>query len=297
MLDVDVDIRVQLQETAEIVNRALANLTARWEGYPPRLAEAMRYSLHGVGKRLRPALVLWSCEACGGVTDRAMPAALAIECVHTFSLIHDDLPALDNDDYRRGQPTNHYVFGEAMAILAGDSLLALSFETLAREVADPGLATRMVRELSEAAGGGGMIGGEALDLAGESQPSSAALVEQVHSAKTARLIQAACRLGAISAGADEAHFDALSAYGHALGLAFQATDDLLDVTGSLRATGKRTGKDVEAGKQTYPRAVGVEETRRLAEGFTERAIAALTPLGAMAAKLSSLARYALDRSR
>jgi len=291
----DDDIRVLLRQSAEEVSQALSERLAQCDGVSPRLAEAMRYSLDAGGKRLRPVLVLWCCELCGGERRVAMPAALAVECVHTFSLIHDDLPAIDNDDLRRGRPSSHKQFGEAMAILAGDGLLALSFEILAGAVGDPALSRDMVRELAVAAGWQGMVGGEVADIEGESVAPDAALVARIHLAKTARLIEVSCRLGGLAARADEAGIAALGSYGHELGMAFQGADDLLDVTASSGQMGKSTGKDESACKQTYPRAVGMEESRRLVDAAAERAVAALTPLGPRAAKLVSLARYVVER--
>ncbi len=288
------DIAAELRREADAVTRALDEHTAQPADLPPRLVEAMRYSLLGAGKRLRPALVLWSCEACGGGREAAMPAALAIECVHAFSLIHDDLPALDDDDFRRGEPSCHKKFDEATAILAGDAILALAFDILATDVEDGALAAAMVRELSQATGG--MIGGEALDLEGETQPPQAGTVAKIHSAKTALLIRAACRLGAMAARADEPRIAALSAYGEALGLAFQVADDLLDVTGTFEATGKATAKDAAAGKQTYPRAIGLEASRELARGLSSRAVAALKPLGGTGDKLAALANFVVQRT-
>jgi geranylgeranyl diphosphate synthase type II len=287
-------IEAALRQTAATVDAALRERLARYDGASPRLAEAMRYSLEAGGKRLRPALVLWCGEACGGDQRTAMSAAVAVECVHTFSLIHDDLPALDDDDLRRGRPTCHKQYGEAIAILAGDALLALAFEVLGGEVADPAVARAMTRELAAAAGWQGMIGGEAADIEGQSMTPDASLVARIHAAKTARLIEASCRLGALAAKASESQLAALARYGHELGLAFQATDDLLDVTASSDQIGKRTGKDAAAGKQTYPRAVGMEETRRIAREATDRAVAALRPLGG--ARLAALARFVLERA-
>jgi geranylgeranyl diphosphate synthase type II len=215
---VEVDVDFLLRQTAEEVNGSLTKLLAQYRGASPRLAEAMRYSIEAGGKRLRPALVLWCCELCGGDKQAAMPPALAVECVHTFSLIHDDLPALDDDDFRRGNPANHKVFGEAMAVLAGDALLALAFEVLASQTSPPALIAAMTCELAAAAGWEGMIGGEAADLEGESAPPDRALVERIHAAKTARLIEASCRLGAMAAGASDGQISALAAYGRALGL-------------------------------------------------------------------------------
>jgi geranylgeranyl diphosphate synthase, type II len=291
----DEDVKSLLQHEAENVNRRLLSALARYEGACPRLAEAMRYSLEAGGKRLRPALVLWCCELCGGEREAAMPAALALECVHTFSLIHDDLPALDDDDFRRGKPTNHKVFGEAMAILAGDGLLAVAFELLARDVADPRTAVAMIRELADAAGWHGMIGGEAADLEGESMEPDVAVVARIHAAKTARLIEAACRMGGMAAGATSEQISVLGRYGQALGLAFQAADDLLDLTGGMATIGKRTGKDAASGKQTYPRAVGSEEARRIGMVQVEKAIAAIASFGPRGSRLASLARFAMER--
>ena len=289
------DIRQALRCAAVTVSEALRRRVASYAGACPRLAEAMRYSLQAGGKRLRPVLVLWSCEMCGGNAAEAMPAAMAVECVHTFSLIHDDLPALDNDDLRRGRPTTHRQFGEAMAILAGDGLLALAFEILARDVADTQVAAALIGELAAAAGWQGMIGGEAADIEGEALPPQADLVARIHAEKTARLIASSCKLGALAAHAKETDAAALAIYGHELGLAFQAVDDLLDATATGLQMGKRTGKDAAAGKQTYLRAVGMEENRRIARAAADRAVAAVAPLGDAAARLVQLADYVVNR--
>lgn len=225
-----------------------------------------------------------------------MPAALAVECVHTFSLIHDDLPTIDNDDLRRGRLTNHKQFGEALAILAGDALLALAFEIIADDVNEGSVAIAIVKELALATGWNGMIGGEVADLDGQTRAPDARLVAEIHAAKTARLIEASCRIGGLSVRADERRISALGAYGHHLGMAFQATDDLLDVTGRIEHTGKATGKDGAAGKQTYPRAVGMEESRRLAREAAEQAVAALAPFGEDSGALAQLARFVVERN-
>jgi geranylgeranyl diphosphate synthase type II len=291
----DEQMKGLLLREAEEVNRRLLAALGPNQGACPRLAEAMRYSLAAGGKRLRPALVLWCCDLCGGDRQAAMPAALAIECVHTFSLIHDDLPAVDNDDFRRGKATNHKVFGEAMAILAGDGLLTLAFEILARDVIDPRRAVRMIRELADATGWQGMVGGEAADVEGEKAAPAAALVARIHAAKTARLIEAACQLGGIAAGATNEQISALGGYGHAVGLAFQAADDLLDATGCEEKIGKRIGKDAVSGKQTYVRAVGMDGAREIASREVEMAVAALAPFGERAARLVALAQYTIQR--
>ncbi len=289
------DIKALLRQTADEINDALGRRLANSGDAPPRLAEAMRYSLDAGGKRIRPALVLLCCEVCGGQRHTAMPAALAVECVHTFSLIHDDLPALDDDDLRRGRPSSHVRFDEATAILAGDGLLALAFEIIAAEIEDAALAISMVKELAAATGWQGMIGGEAADIEAESVPPEARLVGQIHAAKTARLISTCCRLGAMAAGADDRDVSALGTYGQELGLAFQAVDDILDVTANSDALGKRTGKDAAAGKQSYARAVGVSETRVLAAAAVDRALRAIDRFGSRASQLVMLAQFVVAR--
>lgn len=287
------DIRKALQDTAQEVDAALSNRLRGLHAVPASLTEAMRYSLEAGGKRMRPALVLWTCELCDGRRSDALPAAMAVECVHTFSLIHDDLPAIDNDDIRRGKPTCHKRFGEAMAILAGDALLALAFEILSNDVPDAALSRAMVRELSTASGG--LIGGEAADIEGESCLPELHRVAAIHAAKTARLIEASCRLGGLAARASETRISALAEYGRHLGLAFQATDDLLDATGDSAIMGKPVQRDQTSGKQTYVRAVGVEESRRLARREAEAAVAALDVFGDGASILTQLAWYVVER--
>jgi len=293
---VEEDIATQLRRSAEQIDRALDARLAGLTAFPPRLVEAMRHSVTAGGKRLRPALVLWCCELCSGRPADAMPPAVAMECVHTFSLIHDDLPALDDDDMRRGRPSCHRQYGEALAILAGDALLAMAFEILADDVTDAAVSKAMMRELAGATGGAGMIGGEVLDLEGASRPADVEAVSRIHAAKTAALIRVACRLGGLAARADDAEMAALSQFGEALGLSFQVADDLLDVCGTLQTTGKHTGKDAAAGKQTYPAALGVEESRRFARETSERAVSALSSFGPKAARLVSLARYLVGRT-
>jgi len=288
-------VEAQLHATAAVVDQQLRSLLADRDDAPPRLVEAMRYSVLAGGKRLRPALALWSCEVCSGSSESAWPAAIAVELVHTFSLIHDDLPAIDNDDLRRGRPTCHKAFGEAMAILAGDALLTLAFEVLADGAADDRTARQMTTELAQATGRSGMIGGEVADVEGEEHEPDADLVRRIHTAKTARLIQAACHLGGLSGQASQDDLEALSAYGLHLGLAFQAADDQLDATGSDEAMGKKTGKDAAAGKQTYVRAVGLEASRRIAREAADAATAGLDRFGQRGAKLAALAVYVIQR--
>ncbi len=260
---------------------------------PASLVDAVTYSLLAGGKRLRPALAIEACLACGGNPDLALPAAGAVELIHTFSLVHDDLPAMDDDDLRRGVPTNHKQFGEATAILAGDAMTTLAFELLAL-ANPPSVAIATVAELARAAGPAGMIGGQMLDIAGEHQSLDLAALQEIHARKTAALLTAACVLGGLAAQADAALVDALRAYGRHLGLAFQIADDLLDVESSAEAMGKATQKDAAAGKNTYPALLGVEESRRLAQAESDAAVAALSPLPHPDG-MAALARFAVQR--
>jgi geranylgeranyl diphosphate synthase, type II len=274
---------------------------------PARLAQAMRYSVLGGGKRLRPVLCLLATEACGGDSEAALPAACALEMVHTYSLIHDDLPAMDNDDLRRGRATNHRAFDEATAILAGDGLLTLAFEVIAKEVRPSSAALRCVAILAEAAGPAGMVAGQMADLLaerrgenGERRPPSEftlAALEGIHRRKTGALLRAPLKMGAVIAQASDGCIEALDRYGKAIGLAFQIVDDLLDVQGDETKLGKRVGKDSELGKWTYPRFLGVDGSRRRARQLAEEAIAALEPIGPPGELLRNLALALLERDR
>jgi geranylgeranyl diphosphate synthase, type II len=271
-------------------------------GLPAALLEAMRYSLLAPGKRLRPALTVLATEACGG--GDPWPAACAVEMIHAYSLIHDDLPAMDDDDLRRGQPTCHKKFGEALAILTGDALQALAFQTLAEGYA-PATAAACCRELARAAGPSGMVGGQVDDLAWEkAQPADACRtvegLEHLHARKTGALIRASLRLGVLAAHANReapAHdlMERFDTYGRCLGLAFQITDDLLDVEGHAEQAGKRVGKDAGRGKLTYPGLLGADESRRRAERLGRDAREALAALGAPAGWLIALVDYVLNR--
>ncbi len=265
---------------------------------PPRLAEAMRYSLLGGGKRLRPVLCLLAAEACGGDSEMAIPAACALEMVHTYSLIHDDLPSMDDDDLRRGRPTCHKAFDEATAILAGDGLLTLAFEIVARHTRPADAAVACVLALAEGSGPIGMVAGQMADLEAEGRddPSIEAL-EAIHRRKTGALLRASLKMGGIVAGADEAVLQALVEYGHAVGLAFQIIDDLLDVEGDEVKLGKRVNKDSGLGKWTYPGLLGVAGSRARAKSLAEEAVAALAPLGDRGTTLRSLAMDLLERDR
>jgi geranylgeranyl diphosphate synthase type II len=263
---------------------------------PPRLREAMRYSIFAGGKRLRPILVLLANEACLGAADAAMPAASAVEMIHTYSLIHDDLPAMDDDDLRRGLPTCHRKFDEATAILAGDTLLTLAFETLAELQPSP-VAARCVKELARAAGGSGMAGGQVDDLNAEAGPGTLEWLESLHERKTGALLRASLRMGGIAAGASGEQLDALTEYGRHIGLAFQIVDDLLDVEGDAVKLGKGVHKDEAAGKLTYPGLLGVDESRRRAWDLIDSARAALAPFGPAGVQLARLAQYIVERDR
>jgi geranylgeranyl diphosphate synthase type II len=257
----------------------------------------VRYSLLGGGKRLRPLLVLMAAEACGCDVERALPAACAVEMIHTYSLIHDDLPAMDDDDLRRGRPTCHKVYGEALAILAGDALLTLAFEVIAKHIRPLETAARCCAALAEAAGVSGMVGGQADDLAAEHTGGDLDTLESIHARKTGALLRVSLRLGALCAGADETQMRALQEYGRRLGLAFQITDDLLDVSGDEASLGKRVQKDSGRRKLTFPALLGVEESRRRAETLVDEACAALSPLEGRAQHLEALARYVVQRNR
>ena len=270
------------------------------ESQPPtELHRAMRYSVLGGGKRLRPLLVYATGLAFAAPLTQLDAVAAAVEIVHAYSLIHDDLPAMDNDDLRRGRPTCHVAFGEAMAILAGDALQALAFELLANDEAievEPAIRVSMLRTLAHACGSVGMAGGQAFDLAAVGQRLSASELERMHVHKTGALIRASIRLGAQAAGCiDEQNLDALDRYGHCIGLAFQIRDDILDVEGDSKQLGKTAGKDVAANKPTYPAILGLAASRTALRELTERALAAIEHLGAASAPLRELAVFVAER--
>ena len=261
---------------------------------PGRLHEAMRYSVFAGGKRLRPALAFGACEAVGGDPAAAEPFAGALELVHTYSLIHDDLPSMDDDDLRRGKPTSHRVFGEATAILSGDALHSLAFESLLERVPDAVLARDLCRDLARAAGVRGMVGGQVEDLAAERQPPTEERLQRIHLGKTAALICASCAGGARAGGASSADVDALCRFGTELGLAFQIVDDVLDVTGTPEQLGKTPGKDRRGSKMTYVALEGVPAARAHAKRRLATALDLLSALPHPAA-LESLARYVVSR--
>jgi farnesyl diphosphate synthase len=264
---------------------------------PQELHRAMRYAVLGGGKRLRPVLVYAVGTALDAAPERLDAAAVAVEVIHAYSLVHDDLPAMDDDALRRGRPTCHVAFGEAMAILAGDALQALAFEVLAADNGiEPRIHVEMLRVLAAACGAHGMAGGQALDLAAVGQRLSPAELERMHVYKTGALIRASVRLGALAAGcADERLLDALERYGHCIGLAFQIRDDMIDVEGDSATLGKTAGKDAANDKPTYPAILGMQASREQLQQLTDAAIAALAPLGARSAELAAIARYVAAR--
>ncbi|HTQ55230.1 MAG TPA: farnesyl diphosphate synthase [Bryobacteraceae bacterium] len=290
-------LRDYLAQQQKLVDAHLDRLVPPESTPPATIHRAMRYSLFAGGKRIRPILCLEAAATVAGPSDAALTPACALEFIHTYSLIHDDLPALDNDDYRRGKLTCHKVFGDAMAILAGDSLLTLAFEVLAAmHTTPPDRKARMIAELATAAGTvGGMIAGQVADLEGEGQPPTAPLLESIHRAKTGALLRASLRLGAICAGAAGAQYEALSRYGEHIGLAFQIVDDILDVEESSEALGKTAGKDAQQHKITFPAVYGVPESHRMAEAECRLAHETLAPFGVRAARLHELADLIVHR--
>ena len=290
------DLIENLRPVRERIDAQLSAYIALPADCPPRLREAMQYSLLAPGKRLRPLLAILAAESCGGSERAALPAACAVEMIHAYSLIHDDLPAMDDDDLRRGRPTCHRAFGEAQAILAGDALLTLAFEVLARDVQPPIVAARCCAELARAAGAVGMVGGQADDISGELADSGLAGLERIHRRKTGAMLNISLRLGGLIASASDDQLMALDRYGEQLGLAFQIVDDLLDVSGDEAVVGKRLQKDQNQGKLTFPGLLGVEESSDRAAQLIAGACAALVPLGSAAHRLEALARYVLERN-
>jgi geranylgeranyl diphosphate synthase type II len=292
------DLTAYMAERTAAVDRALLAFLPPETDHPETLHRAMRYSVLAGGKRLRPVLVIAGAEAAGGGMDEVLPAACAMELIHTYSLVHDDLPAMDNDDLRRGRPTNHKVFGEAVAILAGDALLTLAFRLLAENVRDgrdPARLGAVLVDVADAAGHRGMVGGQVADLEAEGKPVAADVVEYIHQHKTGALIQVSLRVGAVLCGAPPATVAALTTAGRALGVAFQIVDDILDVTSTPEELGKTPGKDVAQQKATYPGVHGLAASHARAGRLVAEAEAALAPLGAAAAPIRALGRFILER--
>jgi geranylgeranyl diphosphate synthase type II len=285
-----------LRERSAVVDKALDGFLPRSSEKPATIHKAMRYSVFAGGKRLRPILTLAAAEACGGTWRAALPGACAVECVHTYSLIHDDLPCMDDDDIRRGRPTSHKVFGEGIAVLAGDALLTLAFEILARArpTARYSSAT-LTEELAHAAGSRWLIAGQVLDLESEGKKVRRHELQFIHRAKTAALLTTAIRLGAMSANVGARGLANLTAFGQALGLAFQIIDDILDVTQTSQKLGKTAGKDAEATKATYPALFGLQRSRDEARRLTVAAHKSLRLFGSKGSRLAELAEYLLAR--
>ena len=292
------DLSGFLAASTDSVNRALDRFLPTAGTKPATIHKAMRYSLFAGGKRMRPALCLAAAAACGGRESEAMPLACAVECIHTYSLIHDDLPAMDDDDYRRGKPTNHKVFGEGIAILAGDALLTQAFEIAAQCRGWPRYSHQeIVREIAHAAGSLQLIAGQVADLEGEGKKTSAAQLRYIHERKTSALLCCSVRLGGMSANCTSAQLKALTDFGYHVGLAFQVIDDILDVTQTSDQLGKTAGKDDKAHKATYPAIVGLEKSRKIAEQLTGQAFAALKPFKGRAIALEALAEFLLKRDK
>jgi geranylgeranyl diphosphate synthase type II len=292
-------LREYLQRRRRLADDALRRWLPGKNEFPPKVHQAMYYSLFAGGKRLRPILTLAATEAVGGRIDDALPLACALELIHTYSLIHDDLPAMDNDDLRRGKPTSHRVFGEAMAILAGDALLTEAFHLMSRPELMAGVPTRRrlraICEVARAAGSLGMIGGQTMDMACEGKKVNPRLLEYIHTHKTGALLTAAVTTGAILGGASARQYRALQGYGEKMGLAFQVVDDLLDLQGEPRKLGKAARKDQSRGKATYPALYGIAESRRQAETLMKEAVSCLSSLDRRAAPLREIAVFVVKR--
>ena len=292
------DFNVALSRKVRTVNETLDRLLAQQEGIPEDLRQAIAYTLSAPGKRVRSALVLWCCELIAGEENaEARLAAGAIEMVHTYSLVHDDLPAMDDDDLRRGRPTCHKAFDEGTAILTGDALLTLAFELLADRIDDAALSVRLIRELARAAGPTGMIGGQMADLKAENTAGTVAMLEYIHTNKTAKMFRCAALMGGLCGRASEEQLASLSEYGLKIGLGFQIADDILDRSASSEQLGKTAGKDLQAAKCTYPAVVGIEKARELERRLAEEAVASLGGFDGRADVLRDLAIMLLDRSR
>ena len=286
-----------LEEQRLLVDGELEQILPQGGEYPSSIHQAMRHSVFAGGKRLRPILCLEGGRLFHGDEKSLLRLGCALEMIHTYSLIHDDLPALDNDDLRRGKPTCHRVFGEATAILAGDALLTLAFEVMSEAAGSSERRMRVIHELAHAIGTiGGMVGGQVVDLETAGHAASASTLEYIHSAKTGAFLRAAVRIGAMDAGASAADLDHLGAYGEKVGLAFQIADDLLDVTSTREQLGKSVGKDDQQRKATYPAIHGIEESRRIAERLVQEAAEALEPYGERARRLREIAHFLIERT-
>ncbi|MHB9094913.1 MAG: polyprenyl synthetase family protein [Eubacteriales bacterium] len=291
-------LKREINDKVRLIDQALDRYLPGEQVKPGTIHEAMRYSVFAGGKRLRPVLFLASAEAVGGNSGAILPAACALELIHTYSLIHDDLPAMDNDDFRRGKPTSHKVYGEAIAVLTGDALLTLAFDLIAgcgQAGVSPNVVVRTIKEISGAAGTLGMIGGQVVDIQSENRSIDKDVLDYIHSHKTGALFRASVRAGALMGGGSNRQIDLLTEYAENLGLAFQITDDILDVEGNPEKLGKTVGSDIRKKKCTYPALYGLQESKELARNCVDRAILALKNFGAKADILRYIARYVLNR--
>ena len=291
------NLKAYLRSRQKQIDRALDRYLPRTKVKPPTLHKAMRYSLFAGGKRLRPILCLAAAEACRGKISNALPLACALECIHTYSLVHDDLPSMDNDDYRRGRPTCHKVFGDGIAVLAGDALLTIAFEivSMAKPARRYDMST-LLREIAVAAGSQRLIAGQVADLEAEGRDVKRDQLRFIHENKTAAILKSSVRLGAMSANVDAKKLRAITQFGRALGLAFQVVDDILDVTQTSEILGKSAGKDIAARKATYPAVIGLEKSRAEARRLTRQAHLALSVFRSGEAEpLHALANYLLER--
>jgi geranylgeranyl diphosphate synthase type II len=291
-----VNLKTYTASRQKTIDRALDRFLPKENTKPATIHKAMRYSLFAGGKRLRPILCLAAAEACGGKIDHALPFACAMECIHTYSLVHDDLPSMDNDDFRRGRPTCHKVFGDGIAVLAGDALLTIAFEIISRAKAPPRYdASILLREVAVAAGSQKLIAGQVADLEAEGKNAGRAELRYIHENKTAAILTTSVRLGAMSANANAKQLYAITDFGRSLGLAFQVIDDILDVTQTSEKLGKSAGKDAAAEKATYPAVIGLAKSRAEAKRLTRKAHDALSIFGPKGDALHALANYLLER--
>lgn len=292
------DFKTRLKQTAQRVDQIMHDLFDKQSDLNSDLHQAMEYTLFAPGKRIRAAIVLWVCEIVSGeISSDAEIAAAAIEMVHTYSLVHDDLPAMDDDDMRRGRPTCHKAFDEATAILTGDALLTLAFELLAKEISDPDIAVKLIVQLAESAGGAGMIAGQMADLEAENDQGTLEALEYIHTNKTAKMFQCSVICGGIAAKASTLELERLYQYGLNIGLAFQVADDILDICGNTEQMGKTAGKDVKAAKCTYPAVLGLEKSREIEQELAQKAVRAIESFGPNAEILRQLPIALLERTK
>lgn len=295
------NIKSYLNERKKLIDHALDKYLPRIDEYPDKIHKAMRHSIFAGGKRLRPILTISSCEIVGGNIDLALPTACAIECIHTYSLIHDDLPCMDDDDLRRGIPTCHKVYGEGIAVLAGDALLTYAFQLLAMnselsQISEQN-ALKVISEVSKACGTFGLIGGQVIDLESENKEISLDTLKYIHQHKTGSLITTSIRTGAILGNANSEELKLLTEYGRLLGLAFQITDDILDIEGDSEHLGKTPGKDLKNNKATFPAFYGVAESKKMAENYLNQAINMIQSFGEKSQILTEIAKCVLKRDK